>query len=290
MRLRNALPSRRQGFGLIELLIVIAIIAILLALLLPAVQKVREAAARTQSVNNLKQIALAFHVMHDAQGRFPFNGSDIAIGNVKYSMAAKANTVTSGSWAFQILPYIEQDALFQKLNRDVAIRTYLCPGRGRPGVETSNGGGAWTDYFYNNYLNDPMQATKPNAADKKRKLIDITDGTSNTVIVGHGNIRTSQYPSDANVTLSINIFNGGTTGTMRAGDNTTVAKPGNPGGVTLRRDSDNAPVVGSWGGPFPQGSLMAMGDGTVRMFPYSIENLSAFLTPAGGEAVNLPDN
>ena len=58
--------------------------------------------------------------------------------------------------------------------------------------------------------------------------------------------------------------------------------------MTIQRDSDKAPVLGSWGGPFSQGGLMCMGDGTVRMFPYALENVSAFLTPAGGEVVNLP--
>jgi prepilin-type N-terminal cleavage/methylation domain-containing protein len=290
MHFHNTPQSRRKGFGLIELLVVIAIIAILLALLLPAVQKVREAAMRTQSTNNLKQIAISFHSFHDANKRIPFNGSNSAVGNVKYSALATGGKVESGSWAFQILPYIEQGPLFNKVDRTVGIAVYLCPGRGRPSVEIAkDGGGAWTDYFYNNYINDASVATKASAADKLHRLVDFTDGTSNTIIVGHGNIRTSQYKSDANVTLSSNIFNGGTSGTMRAGDSTTLNKPGDPGGVTLQRDSDKAPTIGSWGGPFAQGGLMAFGDGSVHMFPYNIQSFSAFLTPAGGDEVgNLP--
>src|SRR5262245_51070799 len=72
--MKTRLSHERRGFTLIELLVVIAIIAILIALLVPAVQKVREAAARTQSTNNLKQIGLAMQSFHDANKRIPFNG------------------------------------------------------------------------------------------------------------------------------------------------------------------------------------------------------------------------
>jgi prepilin-type N-terminal cleavage/methylation domain-containing protein len=274
---------RRAGFGIIELMVVIAIIAFLIALLVPAVQKVREAATRTQSINNLKNIGLSFHGFHDVNKNMPFNGSDAAVNNVKYSAEAKANDHRSGSWAFQILPFIDQAPLYQLLDRKTTIPHYLCPGRGRPGVEDK--GGAWSDYFLNNYLNNAANAEKPDNADTRRTLVGITDGTSNTIMVGHGNISTKQYKDTASVTLCSNIFKGGTTGTMRSGKNGQTS----PKGCTLQRDSDNAPEIGSWGGPFPQGGLMAMGDGTVRMFPYGTNNFGEFLTPTGNEAVMLPD-
>lgn len=275
---------RRSGFGIIELLVVVAIIAFLIALLVPAVQKVREAATRTQSTNNLKQIALAAHNFHDANKHLPFNGSDAAVGGVKYSKKAKDQTVTSGSWGFQLLPYIEQAPLYNNIDRTVPVVTYLCPGRQRPGVEVAkDGGGAWSDYFWNNYLNNPKKAEKADNADEKRSLVGITDGTSNTIMIGHGNINLEQYPARSNVTLCSNVFDGGTFGTARAGKNGEA----NPKGVTLQRDSNNAPDAGSWGGPFPQGALFSLCDGSVRMISYSFTDLPALLTPTGGEPVNF---
>src|SRR5262245_24612516 len=99
------LAARRHGFTLIELLVVIAIIAVLIGLLLPAVQKVREAAARIKCQNNLKQIALAVHNYHDALGSLP-------AGNV-YRQGPPSNQYDHfESWAISILPYIEQTSLY----------------------------------------------------------------------------------------------------------------------------------------------------------------------------------
>jgi prepilin-type N-terminal cleavage/methylation domain-containing protein len=139
--------NRRNGFTLIELLVVIAIIAILIGLLLPAVQKVREAAARTKCQNNLKQTGLAMHMAMDTQRRLPPNGI----------FTYNGSTVTQTSpWSAisRILPYIEQESLFKAIDftqpysgqpfvTSKRVGTYICPSE-------VNDVGSGTDPTYGN--------------------------------------------------------------------------------------------------------------------------------------------
>lgn len=109
----NSKNANRLGFTLIELLVVIAIIAILIGLLLPAVQKVRDAAARLQCQNNLKQLGLAYHNYHDARGQFP------PAYLFKYPDATSHLGFNAHGWGTYVLPYVEQDNLFNQYNMNL---------------------------------------------------------------------------------------------------------------------------------------------------------------------------
>src|SRR5262249_28651718 len=109
--------GQRPGFTLIELLVVIAIIAVLISLLMPAVQKLRQAANRTQCANTLKQLALACHNYHDSLGSLPRNGSENYLldshnrGPQEQGTGCCGTAAPRWSWIARVLPYLEQDNL-----------------------------------------------------------------------------------------------------------------------------------------------------------------------------------
>jgi prepilin-type N-terminal cleavage/methylation domain-containing protein/prepilin-type processing-associated H-X9-DG protein len=211
MRLTPPSPNVRRGFTLVELLVVIAIIAVLIGLLLPAVQKVREAASRVSCQNNLHQIGLALHLYHDGQGSFPpgyrcqpVNPND------------PDQTAPGWGWAALLLPYLEQGNLAQQINlnlpvedpnnlaaRTTVVKVYVCPSDRSTGLFTiydKNGAplaqAATNSYAACHGTGDDLDEELDDfngmfSRNSRVRFADVTDGTGTTIAVGeHGSFFT----------------------------------------------------------------------------------------------------
>jgi prepilin-type N-terminal cleavage/methylation domain-containing protein/prepilin-type processing-associated H-X9-DG protein len=357
-------PSQnRNAFTLIELLVAIAIIAVLIGLLLPAVQKVREAAARMSDQNNLKQISLACHNFHSANDRLP-----------GYQPAPSGSSITSYGYSVHafVLPYIEQEPLgrtfdpngqqlffgsapFGTFNTALAptavtpVKTFLNPADGQdPVCEIISGGSphAGTNYAVNigsgldanDAANNPA---KTNGTDirfpsdglfwsgSKVRLTDVTDGTSNTLMLADimrgssvnltgtpyssltSDQRRRMYASASSGRSPVAVAPGGLNPPLAAADATSATSwNGNRGGswiwgqpytngfnAALTPNSATPDVTGHGQGwlssrsPFVGGVNAAFADGSVRFVRDSvpITTWRALATRAGGEVVSGND-
>jgi prepilin-type N-terminal cleavage/methylation domain-containing protein len=297
---------RPSGFTLIELLVVIAIIAILIGLLLPAVQKVRAAAARIQCANNLKQMGLAVHNYHDTAGGLPYGRSG---GGSK-----------DHSWAVLLLPYLEQDAVLGLLTakypgvnpvyngidpinsttvpqiktaRETRLSVYFCPARMSPGASQL------TD------LINPPPATPPSGVNASRgdyaacrgdgtqsggndsgmiiqvnikinfRFADVTDGLSNTLLIGEKHVPLGTF-NDVNDGA---IFNGGLpAGVFRTA---SASKP--------LAQSPHDPYLSNFGSWHTGVCQFVLGDGSVRAVSNSTPGSTLGLLANRADGQPVPD-
>jgi prepilin-type N-terminal cleavage/methylation domain-containing protein/prepilin-type processing-associated H-X9-DG protein len=251
-------PSRRQRFGftLIELLVVIAIIGILIGLLLPAVQKVRESANRAKCSNNLKQIGLGLHNYHSAYELFPPGQST---GN-EDSVPPPNYRFHRGCWFQPILPFVEQDALYRQIDswdrsfnggfhyitdspgHGTVVPSFMCPAdpanpkvlthfhdssTGNPVADSQGFHGNYVLCSGNDYFNpaSSRDGTKLDGifyAMSKTRIADVTDGTSNTLMSSESIIVPDNSSTDDLRGRYYNHFLGEATFSTKDPPNTTL--------------------------------------------------------------------
>ena len=262
----------RRAFTLIELLVVIAIIAILIGLLLPAVQKVREAAARMQSSNNLKQMSLGLHTCASA------NDDKFVIGigffpNSTASTTAPTNVIQP--WTVHLLPYIEQDNVYRTNALATFIKTYRAPADPTFTTDTNR-----LSYFGNSFA-------LPNGGAAASLKATFTDGTSNTIAFAE------RFSSGVGTPASTRTWNlpnppvAGAAGNIANNSSVSVLfTPTTASGFQMK------PASNLTNSTIPQGcssGVLQVGlcDGSVRGVSQGVAVLTFFqaCTPAGGEVL-----
>lgn len=309
---------RRYAFTLIELLVVIAIIAVLIGLLVPAVQKVREAANRMTCSNNLKQIGLAVMQHHDTISILPDGGE-------RYWTVRTWNNGTPAlagkqSWGvfYQILPYIEQENLHKSSNdSDVLksiVKTFLCPSRTNPrsalgltdqlprtmGDYAGNGGTDVTGLVWGMLGNgkDGVIVRRPDNTNQRSssiKMVSIVDGTSNTLLIGEHSFNRaaiSPYLPDDDA----GWIEGWDWDTIRWGRYQPIPDYSDNSAsriaTCISQNTQDQTVInriGAFGSSHPSGFNGVLADGSVRNIAYTVK-LAAFqalCTRNGGEIVSL---
>jgi len=279
---------RRPGFTLIELLVVIAIIAILIALLVPAVQKVRESAARTQCQNNLKQIGLAFHAYHDTQKKLP-RGGDNGPDTVAYCCSAAPGTLDYYNWTYHILPFVEQNPLYVlgKSAGNIAtlrkspVPVYYCPSRRSVQLYRN---AAKCDYAANAGTNNTNGIAMRPSANVTINLLGISDGSSNTVLAAEGRVHLA-FIDGGTSCCSDNedaYTNGWADDTERRG-----SSPPEPDLTDASLNSNLAD--GKFGSSHSQGLNVCLADGSVRFVTFTItaENWRRLCVRNDGLSVNI---
>lgn len=291
---------RRQAFTLIELLVVIAIIAVLVGMLLPAVQKVREAAARSKCQNNLKQLALALHKHHDSYNFYPdgVHRSQGAAPPSTNDYVLTESPVRRFNWTIAILPYIEQanvyalwDFINFNNNRGLTgnqatvswrvITTFICPAAAIQTVDQGEGTASpprhWgiTCYMANagrrSYRRADQTNDGPFIHNWPRAYAHITDGTSNTIFLGERGFNDPVF----NSIPGENLAEWGWWAFGAEGDvllsaaekiNWKMPAPATQANYDLRKN-----VFGS---SHPTGANFAFGDGSVRFISESLDLLT----------------
>jgi prepilin-type N-terminal cleavage/methylation domain-containing protein/prepilin-type processing-associated H-X9-DG protein len=298
--------SRRSAYTLIELLVVIAIFAVLLSIMTPAVQKVREAAAKLQCANHLKQIGLAFHAHHDARRILPDGGENWNSTRTLFGGLPASAPNQHWGWAFQILPYLEQGPAWSTPSdgecRSTLVPAFFCPSRRAPMriYDSRYGDNGMIDFAANaatdmtgryggsmgNGLNAPV-CRRYNGTNLRNSPIgfhSIVDGLSNTMLVGEksvdiSNLGTNQTDEDQ--------------GFVSGWDWDTVRWALKP----PRQDERGLATPDRFGSAHPNGMNAVFCDGSVRTILYSIPSSDDPLAPAvwqrlcirnDGQYVELP--